>query len=165
MEKYVSRVAGNIRLLLLALILGIAGTAFAQKQGPKSPWFFIQITDPQFGMFDNNKSFEKETILYETAVNKINKLNPDFVVIKGDFVYDPNVASQIEDFKRITSKINSKISLYYIQGNHDVGKSHNKTSVNKYKKNYESVKFSFDHKGSSFIGINSGFIMANLADP
>ncbi len=115
MEKYVSRVAGNIRLLWLALILGIAGTAFAQKQGPKSPWFFIQITDPQFGMFNNNASFEKETILYEAAVNKINKLNPDFVVITGDFVQNSKSDLQIEEFKRITAKINSKISLYYMQ--------------------------------------------------
>lgn len=165
MEKYVSGLSGSLRLFWLALILGITGTSFGQKQGPKSPWFFIQISDPQLGMFNNNASFEKETILYETAVNKINKLNPDFVVITGDFVHNPNSTSQIEDFKRITSKINSKISLYYMQGNHDVGKSHNKTSVNKYKKNYESVKFSFDHKDSSFTGINSGFIMANLADP
>ena len=71
-------------IISLAMILIFAGTAFAQKKNQTIPWFFIQLTDPQFGMFDCNVSFEKETILYEKAVAKINSLNPDFVVITGD---------------------------------------------------------------------------------
>ena len=43
--------------------------------------FLIQLSDTQFGMFDKNKSFEKETVLYEKAVGGIKKLKPDFVVI------------------------------------------------------------------------------------
>lgn len=143
----------------------VSVSAFAQNKNLKEPWFFIQITDPQFGMFDNNTNFEKETVLYEKAVAKINILNPDFVVITGDFVNDPNSASQIKEFKRISAKINSNIPVYYTPGNHDIGQTPDKTSIKKYKKNYGSDKFSFQHKGSSFIGYNSGFIKAKLAEP
>jgi len=74
-------------LYILALLLLISGSVFAQNKSPDEPWLFIQITDPQFGMFENNDGFEKETILYEKAVEKINNLNPDFVVITGDYLY------------------------------------------------------------------------------
>jgi len=142
----------------------ISVPVFAQNKNPKEAWFFIQITDPQFGMLNNNTDFEKETVLYEKAVAKINILRPDFVVITGDFVNDPNSPSQIKEFKRITAKINSKIPVYYTPGNHDIGQTPDKTSIKKYKKNYGSDKFSFYHKGSSLIGYNSGYIKAKLAE-
>ncbi len=64
-------------LLLLCILHGIS---IAQKNSQYNPWFFIQITDPQFGMFENNEGFEKETILYAKVVAEINKLNPDITV-------------------------------------------------------------------------------------
>ena len=152
-------------IICLLIIFSVAGTVFAQKNIPETPWFFIQLTDPQFGMFDNNASFEKETVLYEKAVAKINALNPDFVVITGDFVNDPNSLSQIKEFKRITAKINSKIPVYFTPGNHDLGQNPDEASLKKYRKNFGNDKFSFEHKGSSFIGFNSSLIKAKLANP
>jgi len=152
-------------IISLAMIFIFAGTALAEKKSPAITWFFIQLTDPQFGMFESNKSFEKETILYEKAVAKINSLNPDFVVITGDFVNDPKSPSQIEEFKRITAKINPKIPVYYSPGNHDLGQNPDETSIKKYKRNYGSDRFSFEHKGSSFIGFNTSLIKAKLEKP
>ncbi len=152
-------------IISLAMIFIIAGSALAQKKSPAAPWFFIQITDPQFGMFDSNASFEKETALYEKAVAKINNLNPDFVVITGDFVHDPKSVSQITEFKRITAKINPKIPIYYSPGNHDLGQNPDEASIKKYKINFGEDKFSFAHKGSSFIGFNSSLIKARLDKP
>jgi len=152
-------------LLCLTLILMVAGAALAQNTPPNSPWFFIQLTDPQFGMFDNNASFEKETALYEKAVTKINNLKPDFVVITGDFVHNPNSLAQIQEFKRITAKINPKIPVYYLPGNHDLGQTPDKESIKKYNKNYGSDRFSFNHKGSSLIGFNTSLIKAKLEKP
>jgi hypothetical protein len=80
----------NVAIISLTMSLMIAGTAWAQNKNPNAPWFFVQLTDPQFGMFDNNASFEKETVLYEKAVAEINILKPDFVVITGDLVHDPD---------------------------------------------------------------------------
>ena len=152
-------------IISLAMILIFAGTAFAEKKSPNTPWFFIQLTDIQFGMFESNNSFEKETVLYEKAVAEINRLNPDFVVITGDFVHDPKSVSQIKEFKRITAKIDPKIPVYYTPGNHDIGQVPDKVSLKKYKRNYGSDRFSFEHKGSSFIGFNSGLIKAKLEKP
>jgi len=149
----------------LFLILLLAGTVFAQKNTSNAPWFFIQLTDPQFGMFDKNASFEKETVLYEKAVAKINSLNPDFIVITGDFVNDQNSVAQINEFKRITAKIKSLIPVYYSPGNHDIGQVPNEESLKKYRKNYGSDRFFFKHKGSSFIGFNTGLIKAKLEKP
>lgn len=146
----------------LFLILLVAGAALAQKKNQVEPWFFVQLTDPQFGMFDSNAGFEKETALYEKAVAGINRLNPDFVVITGDFVHDPNSAEQINEFKRITAKIKPSIPVYYSPGNHDIGQVPTSESLEKYKKNYGSDRFSFRHKGSSFIGFNTGLIKAKL---
>ncbi|MCU0473498.1 MAG: metallophosphoesterase [Bacteroidales bacterium] len=152
-------------LYILSLLLLISGTLFAQNKSPDEPWFFIQITDPQFGMFENNEGFEKETVLYEKAVEKINILNPDFIIITGDFVHNSNSIAQIEEFKRITSKINPKIPVYYTPGNHDLGQNPTEESIRTYIKNYGRDKFSFRHKGSSFIGFNSSLIKARLAVP
>lgn len=149
----------------LFLILVLAGTALAQQTISSEPWFFAQLTDPQFGMFDSNLGFEKETVLYEKAVAKINSLNPDFVVITGDFVHDQNSAAQISEFKRITAKIKSTIKVYYSPGNHDIGQVPNEESLKKYRKNYGSDRFSFEHKGSLFIGFNTGLIKAKLEKP
>ena len=145
----------------LAMLLTV-GNAFAQKNGPYAPWFFIQLTDPQFGMFENNAGYEKETALYEKAVVSINKLNPDFVVITGDFVNDSKSDAQINEFKRITSKINKGIPVYYTPGNHDLGNIPDKQSLTRYKKNYGRDQFAFTHKGCDFIGFNSSFIKAGI---
>ena len=151
--------------LCLAIISMIAGTTLAQKKIQDAPWFFIQLTDPQFGMFENNAGFERETILYEKAVAKINMLHPDFIVITGDFVHDLNSVAQINEFKRITAKINAEIPVYYTPGNHDIGQTPDKKSIRKFKKNYGSDKFSFKHKGSLLIGFNTSLIKARLAKP
>jgi 3',5'-cyclic AMP phosphodiesterase CpdA len=155
----------NKTIISLAMILLIAGTLLAQRKTNAAPWFFIQLTDPQFGMFENNAGFEKETVLYEKAVVEINRLNPDFVVITGDFVNDQNAVAQIDEFKRITAKIKPAIKVYYSPGNHDIGQVPTNESLEKYKKNYGSDCFSFEHKGVSLIGFNSGLIKAKLEKP
>jgi len=152
-------------LSILTLLIFMAGTVFTQNKSTDEQWFFIQLTDPQFGMFDNNNGFEKETILYEKAVAEINNLKPDFVVITGDFVHNSNSYAQIKEFKRITAKISPEIPVYFSPGNHDIGQTPDKTNMRSYEKNYGSDKFSFMHKGSAFIGFNSSLIKAKLEKP
>jgi 3',5'-cyclic AMP phosphodiesterase CpdA len=152
-------------ILSLAIITIIAGTALAQKKIQDAPWFFIHLTDPQFGMFENNLGSKKETLLYEKAVSRINTLHPDLVVVTGDFVHDLNSVSQTNEFRRITAKINPEIPVYYTPGNHDIGQTPDKKSIRKFKKNYGSDKFSFKYKGSLLIGFNTSLIKAGLAKP
>ncbi len=151
---------GSIRnsIISLLVIYMIAGTAFGQTNISQDPWFFIHLTDPQFGMFEKNEGFEKETLLYEKAIAGVNRLKPDFIVITGDFVHNQSSESQNEEFQRITAKVDPGIPVYYSPGNHDVGREPDKQSLKRYKKRYGKDRFSFQHKGSAFIGFNTSLI-------
>lgn len=144
-----------IAVFLLSLITGMDN---AQKNDNIKPYFFIQITDPQFGFFEDNKGFSKETELYEKAVNAINRLNPDFVVITGDLVNNKDDKPQKEEFKRITAIINKKIPVYYSPGNHDIGLPPTQQDIDSFITDYGYDRFSFQHKKSIFIGLNSCII-------
>jgi hypothetical protein len=62
-----------IRSLFLILPLAL------QAQ-PAHPPFFLQMSDPQFGMYAENKDFRQETINFEFAIATANRLRPKFVV-------------------------------------------------------------------------------------
>lgn len=151
------------RLFLIILITVLSSRA-SLSDNPETgqPFFFIQITDIQFGMHDENKGFDRETALYEKAVAGINLLKPDFVVITGDFVHDPYDEDQINEFKKLTAKFGPGIPVYMIPGNHDVGQVPDKASLQQYKANYGKDTFAFDHKGSRFVGFNTSLVKAEL---
>jgi 3',5'-cyclic AMP phosphodiesterase CpdA len=151
-----------VKLIFVStLLILILVSAHAQEN---KSWFFIQLTDTQFGMFDANKGFAKETELYEKAVNGINKLKPDFVVITGDLVNDEYDRSQVAEFKRITAKINKDIPVYYVPGNHDIGQSPTQKEIDQFISDYGYDRFSFTHKNGLFIGLNSCLIKSNTPD-
>ncbi len=130
----------------------------------QDPFYFVQLTDPQFGMFEGNKEFVKETALMEKAVGAINKLSPRFVVVTGDLVNDGNNPEQIKEFKRICSLIRKDIPVYLTPGNHDVGQQPTKESLKNYRDEYGYDCFSFQVNGTCFIGLNTQIIWAGLKD-
>jgi hypothetical protein len=92
-------------------------------------FFFIQMADPQFGMFagfsgmDDSRilelrqkmgfkirrapkttGFADETRLYEKAIAATNRLNPAFVVMSGDMVQNKDDGSQLAELWRITGQ-------------------------------------------------------------
>jgi len=146
-------------VFLLATVAGIS-----QEKNHSAPFFFIQLTDPQFGFFESNKGFSKETELYEKAVNQINILHPDFVVITGDLLNRKDDKSQIAEFKRITSKINSSIPVWYSPGNHDIGQSPSQQDIDNFIYEFGPDRFSFTHKNSAFIGLNSCLIKSSIPE-
>jgi serine/threonine-protein phosphatase CPPED1 len=147
-------------LILLAILLS-TGISYAQKGNSSDSFFFIQMSDPQFGLIDPSTGFKQETALYEKAVQKINNLKPAFVVITGDFTQNHGDSKQIAEFKRITGIIDASIPVYLTPGNHDLGDSLNQKAINSYIADYGDTKFSFDYNGSHFIGFNSSIIKAN----
>jgi len=146
-------------LLLLQGIMPV--NSFSQKKSSSAPFTIIQVTDPQFGMYENDKGFSKETELYEKAVEAINKLNPDFVVLTGDLVNNKDNRTQIAEFKRITAKIKKEIPVYYSPGNHDIGQPTSQKDIDTFISDYGHDRFSFKHKKSLIIGINSCLIKSN----
>jgi serine/threonine-protein phosphatase CPPED1 len=144
----------------LFLLYFFSGIVTGQNTNLTQSYFFIQVTDPQFGFFESNKGFGKETELYEKAVAAINRLHPAFVVLTGDLVNNRADREQISEFKRITASIDQHIPVYYLPGNHDIGESPVQKDIDMFISEYGYDRFSFKYNKSTFIGLNSCIIKA-----
>jgi 3',5'-cyclic AMP phosphodiesterase CpdA len=109
----------------MLLALGFAGSLAAQT--------FIQMSDPQFGMYTENRDFVHETANFEFAVAAANRLKPAFVVITGDLINDNANAAQAAEYKRICARLDPKIRLFSLPGNHDVGNEPTKETLAQYR--------------------------------
>jgi 3',5'-cyclic AMP phosphodiesterase CpdA len=124
------------------------------------PFFFIQITDPQFGMFADNANFAQETANAEFAVAAINRLRPAFVVVTGDLVNQVGEAAQIKEYKRIFARVDPAIPVYNVAGNHDVGNVPTPESVAAYTNAFGPDHYGFRHDGLVGIVLDSSLIKA-----
>jgi 3',5'-cyclic AMP phosphodiesterase CpdA len=163
MQIHIKEQRSNVmskRLVILLLLVSWAasGCQFEKKAGWKKPFFFIQMADTQFGFFEKNKSFEKETELFEKAVLHANRLKPAFVVICGDLINRHGQERQRAEFFRIRGKINKEIPVYLVAGNHDVGKKPGMEDLKWYRKNFGKDWYSFGYGGCRFITLNSTII-------
>lgn len=143
---------------LLLAILGFSAALLAQPATPPPvavPPTFIQMSDPQFGMFTANKSFEHETANFEFAIATANRLKPAFVVITGDLINDTGNAAQAAEYKRIAAKLNPAIKLYSVPGNHDVGNEPTKESLSRYRERFGPDYYTFRSGGIEGIVLNS----------
>lgn len=144
-------------------------------------FFFIQMADPQFGMFafisgltdeeveerkqrgiDVMKAprkfagFEDETRLYTRAIESANRLKPAFVVMCGDMTHNSDDEAQLAEIMRITNTLDHDIPMHWVAGNHDVGDAPTHESLALYRSRFGKDNYSFDHAGSHFVVINSG---------
>jgi predicted phosphodiesterase len=134
-----------MRRILLAL--AFAATLAAQT--------FIQMSDPQFGMYTENKGFEHETANFEFAVATANRLKPAFVVVTGDLVNAAGDAAQIAEFKRVAGRLDSNIQAFLMPGNHDVGNEPTKESLAKYREQFGPDYYTFRVGDITGIVLNS----------
>ena len=141
-------------LLVTALSLGAASSARAQTD----PFFFIQISDPQFGMFAADSNFVQETANLEFAVATLNRLRPTFVVVTGDLVNKPGDAAQIAEYRRIMAKLDPAIPVYNVAGNHDVENEPTPASIETYRREFGPDHYSFRQKSLLGIVLNSSLI-------
>ena len=129
-------------LLLAALPLA------AQTQ----PWFFIQMSDPQFGMYSNDHGFVQETANFEFAIAEANRLKPAFVVVTGDLVNKAGDAADIAEYKRIAAKLDPSIHLYSVPGNHDEGNEPTPESLAAYRERFGPDYYTFrSHDMAGFV--------------
>jgi 3',5'-cyclic AMP phosphodiesterase CpdA len=136
--------------------LGLAGLPAA----PAAPFFFIQLTDPQFGMTTSDASFAQETANLEFAIATANRLRPAFVIVTGDLVNKTGDGAQIAEYQRILGKLDPAIRAYSIPGNHDVGNEPTPESLAAYTKRFGPDHFTFTV--GSFVGIA---IVSDPAEP
>ena len=144
--------------LSLVLVAAIVLSACATSRISKNSFFFIQMSDPQFGMFTDNAGFEKETENFTKAIQAANRLHPAFVVITGDLVNKPSDAAQIAGYKRISGQLNAGIPLYSVPGNHDVGNIPNPATIAAYRKDFGADYYSFNYKSTLGIVLNSVYL-------
>lgn len=124
-----------MRKLLTALLL--AAPLAAQT-------FFIQGSDPQFGMHAKDANFVQETANFEFFIASVNRLKPAFVVVTGDLTNKPGDAEQVAEYHRIAKKLSPGIKLYSVAGNHDVGNEPTPESLARYRKDYGPDWYAFD---------------------
>jgi 3',5'-cyclic AMP phosphodiesterase CpdA len=134
------------RWALPILVLLFSITARAAE-----PFFFIQLSDPQFGMFTSNKDFVQETANFEFAVATINRLRPAFVVITGDLVNKPGDAGQIAEFQRIVKKVDPATHVYNVVGNHDIENVPTPDTIAAFTNQFGNDHYTFRREG--FVGI------------
>ena len=151
---------GNRRSAIRRLILGLAAAVcvavpVGARQG--GPFFFIQLSDPQFGMYSADKDFAQETANFEFAVATVNRLKPAFVVITGDLVNRPGDAAQIAEYERIRAKISAGIPVYDMPGNHDVENAPTPASVAAYRQRARD-RYVFGDTRFTGIVLNSSLI-------
>ena len=141
---------------------------------------FVQMSDPQFGMYASISAytaeeiedrrrrgilmrlasepisgFADETRLYTRAIEKANSLRPDFVVVCGDMVHDTGNEAEIAELFRITATLDEGIPLHWVSGNHDVGEAPTSESIALYREKFGADNYSFDHADCHFTVINS----------
>lgn len=134
-----------MKIIKRCLILLIFLISCTQKQKPFS---FVQMCDTQLGF----GGYEHDLRSFRAAVNQINVLNPDFVVICGDLVDQPNDSSYA-DFKKIMGDFN--MPCYPAPGNHDIGNIPNDSTLTYYRKTIGKDYYKFVHKGYAFIVTNT----------
>lgn len=151
--------------LIAAALLALCATCRTSSIGPRpSPFFFIQMSDPQFGMFTANEEFSRETANFTRAIDAANRLHPAFVVVTGDLTNRQGDSAQIAEYRRIASTLDRSIPLYSVPGNHDVALPLSSHSVRAYRAIYGPDYYTFESNGVLCVVINSSlFKEPNLA--
>tara|TARA_B100000674_G_C37899768_1_gene943146 strand:+ start:499 stop:1389 length:891 start_codon:yes stop_codon:yes gene_type:complete len=132
-----------------------------QPTGSQEPFFFIQMSDTQFGMFGAKKGrkatdFQKEINNFRMAIAEANRLKPRFVVITGDLIQNPGDTEQIALFNRMLKEFDPSIPVHLVPGNHDAGNKPTPGSVEAYQRDF-NIKdyYAFSVEKTHFIVLNS----------
>jgi serine/threonine-protein phosphatase CPPED1 len=142
----------RVEMTSLAVLLALAGIA------PAADLTFVQMSDPQFGMFAENRNFTQETINFGLAVAAANRLKPAFVVVCGDLVNRAADTAQITEYQRIAAQLDRAIPLHNVAGNHDVGNEPTPESLAAYRKTFGPDFYVFRHGDFLGIVLNSSLI-------
>ena len=138
------------------LLAGFLASCRPSPPAPRpSPFFFIQMSDPQFGMFTANEEFSRETANFTRAIEAANRLRPAFVVVTGDLTNRQGDSAQIAEYRRIASTLDRSVPLYSVPGNHDLALPLTTRSVAGYRAIYGPDYYTFERNGVLGVVINS----------
>eukprot|EP00854_Cymbomonas_tetramitiformis_P015872 gene15872-18822_t len=125
---------------------------------------FVQLADPQIGMFKQDVDWLEETTMLRLAVQHVNRLKPKFLLVSGDMTNVwPSPASeellqaQTSTFKEVLRELDPSIPVVLQPGNHDVGQNPGTRDVERYCKTWGDDYFKFWVGGVLYLSINSQF--------
>jgi hypothetical protein len=128
---------------------------YVEKEEPD--FTFVQAADPQIGWSQcGNMDF-----MWGTTVNKVNIVEPNFLVVTGDLVNDRGNESQVALYKSYAAGLSPSIPLYNLPGNHDIGDTPDSTSYALWKTRFgypadnNNPWYSFTHGNNLFIVLDS----------
>jgi UDP-2,3-diacylglucosamine pyrophosphatase LpxH len=136
----------------IALFLWCAAALAAQT--------FLQMSDPQFGMYGKNQGFAHETANFEFAIATANRLKPAFVVVTGDLINEGSNAAQAAEYKRIASKLDPAIRLFSMPGNHDLENEPTKETLARYRERLGPDYYTFRIGGIGGFVLDSSLLKA-----
>lgn len=90
-----------------------------------------QLSDIHVGSFYNKEAVMK-------GIDLLLAQKPDVVFFTGDIVND--LASEMDDYYDVFSKVTAPMGVYSVLGNHDYGDYHNWTTEKEKTENFENVK-------------------------
>ncbi len=153
----------KIFLLIIACTVVLSAcnfpTAFkANITTDKKPWTNLKFNnDPdnfQFAiMADRNGGSRKG--VFEDAVQKINLMQPEFVLNVGDLIagYTTDTSAIAKQWKEVNDIISGlKMPFFYLPGNHDIT---NKIMEKEWEKLYGKRYYHFQYKNTLFIILDS----------
>ncbi len=113
------------------------------------PFTFVQMCDTQLGM----GGYDHDVKTFELAVEQINALEPDFVIICGDLIDETENDQAFVDFKRIRDGF--AMPCYSAPGNHDVSNNPTPALLERYRKAIGDDYYAVEHKGFTFVITNT----------
>ena len=143
---------------------------------------FIQLADPQFGLFADRSGktdeeisaaakrgqilkktpkitgFADETRLFSLAIEQVQRSNPAFMVVSGDIINEAGNEDQIAEVKRIAALLDKSITIRWVSGNHDVAFdriSPDQELIDLYRENFGPDYYACSHQNIRFLVINS----------
>lgn len=149
-------------VLAAALLMPVAGWAKAvEVQLPEEypvRGGSIQVDSQKFDFVvlgDRRGGGDEEWPVFDRAIEEINLLNPDFVVMVGDLIQgytsdEAEFTAQWEDFWKHADAL--KMPLVMVPGNHDVTNEH---MLKHWKETYGRTYYSFDYQKCHFLVLNS----------
>ncbi len=108
-------------------------------------WNFAVLADSQFVASSPNSS---QVQMARESLQQIVAEEPDFLVINGDLV-DTAWEEDFEFAKQVLEEeVGDEFPIYYIPGNHEIAGS---GDLDNFLKVFEENRYTFDHKGTRFI--------------
>jgi hypothetical protein len=122
---------------------------------------FVQASDPQME-WNNCNSGGVDDLNWGITINKVNNLNPDFMLVTGDLINSSGNDTQAAEYKSYRAALNPTIECYEVPGNHDISEPPDASKYLWWKTNFgypldddiNNPWYSFAYGDSFFIGLD-----------